>query len=215
MQKALWAYSFGENWGPNYPCPYCKSGTLRLRKESLQRTGALRPSPTKLSDAAFFCALDCSACQGSVSVVGYIRKDNALVPRGIYPAPPIISIPPQAPRTVVNELELAFSLFWVDLSSCANKIRVSLERLLDFLQVPEAKTLAVRIMEFEKKAKDEAEVFHALREVGNVGSHGSDTGRKMVLDTFEMYEIQLQKIFDTRDSRLKLLTARIREAHKK
>jgi len=74
--------------------------------------------------------------------VGYVRKDDILVPKGIYPAPPIITVPTATSRAVAVELDAAFALFWVDLSSCANKIRVSLERLLDSLGLPEFPTLS-------------------------------------------------------------------------
>jgi hypothetical protein len=81
--------------------------------------------------------------------VGYVRKDDILVPKGIYPAPPIITVPTATSRTVVVELDAAFALvsrkfgrMCVDLSSCANKIRVSLERLPDSLGLPEFPTLS-------------------------------------------------------------------------
>jgi hypothetical protein len=209
FQKKIWAYSFVAERGPNYPCPHCRSGSLRLREGAVQRVGPYKAKSSKLSDTAFAGMLDCRACEGSVVVVGYVRKDDALVPRGIYPAPPIINVPTSVPRTVVAELDLAFSLFWVDLSSCANKIRVSLERLLDALDVPEG-ALSNRIHAAESNNKLQTEVFHALREVGNVGSHGSGTRREVVLDAFEIYEDQLHKLFDPRGSRVATLTKRIR-----
>jgi len=164
----------------------------------------------RLSDSAFTAILNCNACEGSAAVVGYIRKDDALVPKAIYPAPPIISLPSAVPRTVVTELNLAFSLFWVDLSSCANKIRISLERLLDALKVPQEKILAKRIQTLENTDKLQAEIFHALREVGNVGSHGSDARRDVVLAAFEIYEDQLRKLFTPQGSRIETLAKKIR-----
>jgi hypothetical protein len=140
FQRRLWAYSFPKA-GPNYTCPHCRSGALKLRETSVQKVGPYHSKTVQLSDSAFTAILDCAACEGSAAVIGYVRKDDALVPKGIYPAPPIISIPKATPREVTKELEMAFALFWVDLSSCANKIRISLERLLDALKVSEARDL--------------------------------------------------------------------------
>jgi hypothetical protein len=155
--------------------------------------------------------LDCRACEGSAVVVGYVRKDDNLVPKGIYPAPPIIVVPTATPRAVVTELDAAFALFWVDLSSCANKIRVSLERLLDSLGLPEFPTLAKRIESIQGTDKLQSEVFHALREVGNVGSHGSGVRREVVLTAFEIYEHQLDILFTPSVGlRIETLAKRIR-----
>jgi hypothetical protein len=155
--------------------------------------------------------LDCRACEGSAAVVGYVRKDDILVPKGIYPAPAIITVPTATPRTVVVELDAAFALFWVDLSSCANKIRVSLERLLDSLGLPEFPTLAKRIESTQGADKLRSEVFHALREVGNVGSHGSGVRREVVLTAFEIYEHQLDILFRPSPGlRIETLAKRIR-----
>ncbi|WP_082653989.1 DUF4145 domain-containing protein [Bradyrhizobium pachyrhizi] len=155
--------------------------------------------------------LDCRHCEGSAAVVGYVRRDDFLVPKGIYPAPPIVSVPPATPRPVVVELDAAFALFWVDLSSCANKIRVSLERLLDSLGLPQSPTLAKRIESIQGADKLQSEVFHALREVGNVGSHGSGVRRDVVLSAFEIYEHQLDILFSPGNGlRIESLARRIR-----
>lgn len=209
FQKKIWGYSFNAHKGPNYPCPHCVSGSLRLRDSSVQRVEPNHSKSVRLSDSAFICILECSLCEGSAAVVGYIRKDDFLVPKGIYPAPPIIRIPGAAPRSVVAELDAAFALFWVDLSSCANKIRVSLERLLDAHKVPDG-LLINRIRAAEKNDKLQTEVFHALREVGNVGSHGGGARREVVLGAFEIYEAQLRKLYQPSESRIEALAKKIR-----
>lgn len=210
FKKKLWGYAFHAGKGPDYPCPHCKVGSLKLRKSTVKRAGPVQARTVRLSDAAFTGMLECHSCEGSAVVVGYVRKDGYLVPRGIYPAPPIITYPSATPREVANELNTAFALFWVDMSSCANKIRVSLERLLEFLNVP-AGRLASRIQSLEGADKLQTEVFHALREVGNVGSHGSDARRDVVLAAFEIYEDQLRKLFTPQGTRIESLAKRLRE----
>ena len=210
FHRNLWSYSFVPGRGPNYPCPHCKSGGLVLNEASVQKVGPYHAKSSKLTDSAFTSVLNCGLCEGSVALVGYIRKDDVLVPKGIYPAPPIISIPAAAPNSVVAELNSAFALFWVDLSSSANKIRISLERLLDALNVPIASSLLKRIDSFQSPDKLQTEVFHALREVGNVGSHGSGVRRDVILAAFEIYENQLEKLFKPQGSRVETLAKKIR-----
>lgn len=211
FQQKLWAYSFNPKRGPDYPCPHCLAGSLTLRKDSVRRAGPYHDKSAKLTDSAFIAMLDCRACEGSAAVAGYVRKDDILVPKAIYPAPPIIKVPTATPRAVVVELDAAFALFWVDLSSCANKIRVSLERLLDSLGIPETPKLAQRIDSAQGADKLRSEVFHALREVGNVGSHGSQVRREVVLTAFEIYEHQLDVLFrPSAGSRMESLAKRIR-----
>jgi hypothetical protein len=56
-----------------------------------------------------------------------------------------------------------------------------------------------------------SEVFHALREVGNVGSHGSGVRREVVLTAFEIYEHQLDILFRPNSGlRIETLAKRIR-----
>lgn len=211
FQKKLWAYSFNPDRGPDYPCSHCSTGSLRFRGESIQRVGPYHDKSCKLTDSAFTGMLDCRSCEGSAAVVGYVRKDGILVPKAIYPAPPIISFPPKTPRAVIVELEAAFALFWVDLSSCAAKIRVSLERLLDSLGSANIGPLARRIESMKSTDKIQSEVFHALREVGNVGSHESAVRREVVLTAFEIYEHQLDQLFKSpAGSRIETLAKKIR-----
>jgi hypothetical protein len=143
--------------------------------------------------------------------VGYVRQDGILVPKAIYPAPPIISFPPKTPHAVGTELKAAFALFWVDLSSCAAKLRVSLERLLDSLGSPNVGTLAKRIECMKGADKIQSEIFHSLRVVGNVGSHEGAVRRDVVLTAFEIYEHQLEQLFKTpAGSRIETLAKKIR-----
>ena len=135
-----------------------------------------------------------------------------LFPKTVHRGPPIIDVPAETPDTVRDELEIAFKLFWIDLGSCANKMRISVERAMDELGVAAASTLNLRIKEFEAIDPGHAETFHALREVGNVGSHLGDNTRETILDAFEVYEDALRNLFGGHRERIEGLKTKIRAA---
>src|SRR4051812_16765445 len=116
-----------------------------------------------------------------------------LRPRNMFPAPHIIALPEGIPGPVETELMLAFQLFWSDYGSCATKLRTSVERLMDHFKVvkiyvakdPKKPTkagkirlydLAVRIDKFISTTGDvvHKDHLHALRMVGNVGTHKNE-----------------------------------------
>ncbi|MVT66866.1 DUF4145 domain-containing protein [Bradyrhizobium pachyrhizi] len=133
-----------------------------------------------------------------------------LFPGAVHRGLPIVSLPAETPDAVRYEIETAFKLYWVDLGSCANKMRISVERALDELGVAPAHSLNERIKSFEAIEPDHAETFHALREVGNVGSHQGDNSRETVLDAWEVYEDALRDLFGGHKSRINALRAKIR-----
>ena len=61
--------------------------------------------------------------------------ESLLRPQGVFPAPPVISVPLATPEEVVRQLELSFEVLWVDTGACAIKLRTSLERLLDHYKI--------------------------------------------------------------------------------
>jgi hypothetical protein len=145
---------------------------------------------------------------------------NALRPEVCFPAPPLIAIPKKTPESVKEPLLKAFQLFWSDASASANKIRVSAEALLTHFGVPrfnQAKlgrrrtllNLNTRIGRFGKMMNGGSAtssmnkhphetLLHALREVGNVGSHEGNVDEQVLLDAFEIYEYVLQQLIDKR-----------------
>lgn len=144
---------------------------------------------------------------------------NALRPEVLFPPPRLIAIPEKTPGSVAEPLRKAFQLFWSDPSASANKIRVSAEALLTHFRVPRFNkpklgkrrallTLDGRIARFGKMLNGSSAssankhphetLLHALRVVGNVGSHEGKVDDQVVLDAFEIYEHVLQQLIDKR-----------------
>jgi len=115
----------------------------------------------------------------------------------------MVAIAEQTPASVASPLRISFQLFWIDLGACASRLRISVERTLDELGIPPARTLNDRIRAFEDIDHGHAETFDALREVGNVGSHRGDNTRETILDAFELYEDAINNLLEVTSDALK------------
>ncbi len=144
---------------------------------------------------------------------------SLLRPRGFYPAPPIIDVPKQVPKDIQRELKKAFELYWTDLNATANRLRVSVERIMDQQRVPHEALnkhgvmgrldLNGRIAVFSKTNKDHGDTLTALRMIGNLGSHGGDVQREAILDVFEIFEDSLAELYGERTARLKKIKEKL------
>ena len=65
---------------------------------------------------------------------------------------------------------------------------------------------------FKDVDANHAETFHALREVGNVGSHLGSITRETILNAFEIYEDALRNLFGGQKQRIETLKQNIRAA---
>lgn len=229
MHRALWSPSYLEANPPRWPCPTCGRETLQpdgstfaLRAASGYNFSELTPDEYSYRFTQFF---QCSVveCGEVVGVLGTAHlelnqygtsHDDAylcrLYPAAMHHAPPIVQVPPATPDSVRSEIEVSFSLFWIDLGACANRIRISVERILDELGIPGGRPLNDRIRAFEAIDPSHAETFHALREVGNVGSHEGNSSRETVLDAFEIFEDALRNLFGDQKERIDALRKKIR-----
>lgn len=142
--------------------------------------------------------------------------------RAFFPAPAIIEIPVEVPHFVSAEISKSFELFWIDLSSCANRLRLSVELLLDHFKIPRTGInkkgksmrldLNARISLFEKSDPAHAPTLTALRMIGNLGSHGGDVNRTPLLDAFEIYEYALAELCGQRKARIEQLRQKLIES---
>lgn len=234
MHRHLWNESYTDSKPPLWPCPACGRETLQPISKSLS---VRVPTAYELSDLPddeytyrFQQFFQCSVreCGDIVCISGdaslernpySMSSEDAyfyqLSPKAVHRGMPIISLPPETPETVRSELQTAFSLFWQDLGSCANKMRISVERALDELGIVPASTLNERIKSFEAIDPDHGQTFHALREVGNVGSHQGDNTRETILDAWEIYEDALRNLFGGHKDRIDALKKKIRSSRGK
>lgn len=91
---------------------------------------------------------DVKNCGEVVSVVGFSSPEPdwddefgdvlipAFMPKAIYPAPRMIEVPDNVPTAAGRELRNAFQVCWIDTNSAANRLRVSVEFILDGVGIP-------------------------------------------------------------------------------
>jgi len=229
MRRHLWNESYSDYHPPLWPCPACGRETLSPIPQSFKveyPSGFDRVDLSPLDytyrfTQLFRCSVqecgDVAAIAGTAELRENPEVQNTedryyyrLFPHAVHRGLPIIEIPPETPDSVKNNIELAFSLYWVDFGATANKLRISVERLLDEIEIPKAANLNARIENLQKFDANHVETFHALREVGNVGSHEGDNTRQTILDAFELYEYALRDLFGHHRARLEELRNRIR-----
>lgn len=247
MNRKLWSHpSFTETNTPEWICPSCNAGKLSLAKNSLvsQETIASKErhhdedwDPTWINTAfsAFFM---CGNCGEPIAVSGWgtVTERIRLLPDGsvddstedqFFPefftkAPHLIEIPVDCDPNIEIEIEKSFQLYFVDANSCANKIRVTIEMILDGFKIPRKKritrggnaevrsmSLHERILKYGQKNLQAANRLLAIKWIGNSGSHGGTLERNDLLDAYEIFEIALSEIYDFDKKRADKLTKAI------
>lgn len=116
-----------------------------------------------------------------------------------YTNPPIkfIQISKKVPKELRLIIEESFNLFWIDASSCGNRIRTAVEKLFDLQNTKKLQgTLHQKIMEFKKINPDVANYLLALKWIGNQGSHSDQKlKRKDLVDAYRILEMSLEDLY--------------------
>lgn len=244
MNRKLWSETnFFENNFPQWPCPTCRSGTLERQKDKFYKEETVASKKEHKEDywepenirnvftAVFRCSN--SRCKDFVIGVGdgsvstfYDKQNhdkmfNKFSPLYFNPPLHLFEIPEKCEPLVYDEVLKAFSLYWCDISSCANKIRIAVERLMDDQKVKkwEKKSassskerkieLHRRIELYKIKEPDIAKHLLAIKWIGNAGTHAGAIKLNDVLIGFELLEYSLEKIYDDKERRLNLISEKI------
>lgn len=231
FQREIW-----QNWNLPKPCPTCKNGTIDFKinsTNSIINETVESIEMTKLysyyeRDYIFSLQLKCNNCGEYVAVSGkkstwydqdsYTHQQIERIefnPIFYYPAPNIIEIPKLCSEEFTTKLKESFSLYWLNLSSCANKIRASLEVLMSDFKIDETKitkkgkkieiVLHDRIEIFKEIYDEVGGYFMTIKLVGNAGTHSSDMeeiSKKDILDTYELLEYSLEKLYKEKEDRV-------------
>ncbi len=232
MKRDHWEEYMSRKRVPPFKCPHCDDGIMRPREGSLvvneprfsETEHALDGWEPDWIRERFSLSMMCSDenCGEVVNLIGrteireVINEDGdwsyeqMLLPTAAFPALPIIKVGEEVPREVRDEIEASFLLYWADLGASANRLRASVEGILDHFKIPASKAtggylmLNDRIKAFETIDPEHAETFHALRIVGNVGSHKGDLKREALLDAYEIYEHALDRLFVAKKLKAKM-----------
>ncbi|ELP5691505.1 DUF4145 domain-containing protein [Enterobacter ludwigii] len=227
---------FRESRCPDWICPVCGGNTLTI-KEGTFHSGQTAESSkiwdtpeSRLPDMefVFVCLLFCerTRCPTVVAVSGTgVLPDSDRVrsaaeditgnilyrAASFTPALPAFVIPADCPDEVTLPLRQSFSLFISAPGSAATAIRITLEALMNALNIS-GKKLHTRL----EKLRDEAEyaehmdALMALKWLGNAGSHELDrVSSQDIEDAYQIIESVLDKIFAGSKESLATLIARM------
>lgn len=243
MDKDIWLKSsFTKKSIPDWTCPYCKKAILKFDTFKSEES-ALSKSWHSHEDwepeyiqYSFTGSLNCPSCNEFVAFLGngreefnhyydeyhkeYIEENySSFTPKFFYPTLQLFKIPDNCPDEIKNVINDSFALFWNDLASCANKIRVSLELLMDEFKIKKTiinrqrkrqrLSLHKRIEEFKNSKPEIAELLLAIKWVGNSGSHIGKLEKIDILETYEMLELSLNKLYDNKEDELKKIAKEI------
>ncbi len=242
MEKGFKLSSFSRLSVPKFLCPQCGDGHLIADTKNMcvnepAYSQAHRNHPdwypdwdTERFSLQYKC--DKESCGeyafliGETGVEEYFDEEveswvlaSVLIPKAMFPAPMIISLPEATPESIVSEIAAASSLIWTDLDASANRLRTAVERLLDHLSIPKRKltkdnkdarmSLHERINQFGQTKPDHKTSLHALKEVGNLGSHGDSVQRHVLFDAFELLELSLEELLGFRKARIEEIRDKI------
>ncbi|CAI8998894.1 DUF4145 domain-containing protein [Pseudomonas sp. IT-196MI5] len=233
------------HWMPAWKCPICKSGHTVLVRDSLvshesttsknsRGHEAWDPDWIELIFVAWGkCSNERCGQDFSISGTGGLEEfwndeegrdwDERYYPKMCIPMPEVFDLPTKCPELVKKELTSAFSLLWTSRESCAGRIRVALELLMDHVKVPkQADTKDGK--RYDLKLHRRVEIFTeanpavgaqlmALKWLGNAGSHDGDVVLQDLLDAFEILEHTLDEIINERSARVAHLAAKLTSRH--
>jgi len=162
MERELYRHSFTEENLPDYLCPRCNKGLLRIKDDTLNKIETVSSKQHQLEeysefqdiDYTFNCMFECInnkcgevvACTGHAGVdIEYaVDYDNLSQPNEyytyykplfFYPSLQLIALPKCTPDKVKELLDESFRLFFTSPASSANLVRKSIEEVLNDLNI--------------------------------------------------------------------------------
>lgn len=244
MNRSLWTRSLNKQYCPPWPCPICRTGSLRLVQGSLVYEETIE-SVRSHSDEAFepewieysFTAwAQCTharceqkfALAGTGGVEPEYQEDgdwdweDFFSPLFCYPMPHIIEIPSKCPGDISAELLAAFCLFWSTPAACAGRIRVALELIMNHLGVPKRKkSSSGRFSELtlhgriDAFAAKETAIGSQLMALKWLGNAGSHDGVVSKPDLLDAFEILEHVLSEILDRRSARVAALAKKLLKK
>ncbi|PYQ29657.1 MAG: hypothetical protein DMF56_11890 [Acidobacteria bacterium] len=229
-----------------WSCPNCQQKTLTVSPGTVhvyegiesQNAGYHEAWDPEWTDRRFVCMLSCR-CGEWIAVAGKQHVEQVFfaselsesnvhyldisVPRFFQPPLRVINISEAVPTEVREQVERSFSAFWSDLESCANRVRASVEKLLDHLGIKKTAiqngqrrplSLHSRIQLSATCGNAFANELMAIKWLGNAGAHSSAITREDILDAYEIIEHVLREMYDQPGKRIARIAKTINKAKK-
>lgn len=221
-------FSFYRDESPDWQCPTCGNASLNLVPEEFHCHESSETKKTKDCDEfdadwvryRFSAVLRCSniRCNEVVTMIGsgevetehFHDQDkqwetnyrDCFKPYFFEPCLKPIAVPKNAPRDVRKSLHQAFALIFSNYGAAANQIRVAVEALLNFHDVPSIENnkriyLGERIQKhLTPPLQAYKPMLSAVRWIGNAGSHESNSIKiEDLLDGLYLIETVLANLY--------------------
>ncbi len=235
MNKALWQYlQIEETKDPDLTCPICNRGKLTLEKENLKYLETEESKSLKQHDDydfewigyRFIAILICSNshCLEIVSTTGiggvefhpqidydgndYSEYRAYFIPKYFEPSIKIIDTKDEYGKAINELLTESFSVFFLNSSLCANKIRQVVEQILNEFKIKkftinkQKKRVVINVTQrihlFQSKFNQHSDIAQnllAIKWIGNIGSHQNNVDRSQTLDAYEILQHCLDELF--------------------
>ncbi len=246
VNKTLWLSEFKVSDLPHWPCPTCHEGWLTLeprtyhtsesessKKENSKYVAANVP----WAKGVFSCILICNnrRCRESIALSGcydvqeewlddelsgqpYQTYSDFCIPITFVPTVHLFAVPKFVPQIIAEAVIDSFKTFWLDPSSCANKIRTAVEVVLTHKKVRKIEiknnkkkhlTLHKRIQLFKISHPSAAEKLEAIKWIGNEGSHSNKTSKEDLIDAYDILSSLLHQLYETETERIVKLSKKI------
>jgi hypothetical protein len=136
----------------NWLCPSCKSGHVTLKVKSIKTFEITKSKEDQVNEAwmpdwikrHLIGTMICSntQCKEVFTIAGKIQYEENpratkepyyieyLYIQYVFPVIPLFPLPDNLPYEIIEAIEEAFKLFWINKSACANAIRTAVELLL-------------------------------------------------------------------------------------
>ena len=236
IDRDIWRARWDEGDYPSLPCPACNAplnfdcDSLVVRRSNYnQELVSLTDIDEAISRFSVWFVCGHSKCGEVVSVVGnctyayaYDEGGKTVIkrtfnPRAVHPAPPVIVASDDVPPAVRYELTASFGQIWVNHESCASRLRVVVELILDNSDIP-AESSTGKFVSLHQRIENWRSVYGAstvakslmaIKWLGNVGSHESRVSRDRLLDAFEILSRVLERLFPPDESHIDTLAEEI------
>lgn len=230
--------AFYTNLHVEWPCPACGQLTLQIKQETLHDADTYESrkiweeewSQPDMLSGVFCCMAECyrPQCREVVVCSGTSGNeedwdDTGLQYYRVYT--PVNFVPPlnpfkiyeKCPAEISEPLVASFSVYLAQPGSAANLIRITVERLLTAIGVPELNDKGNRIFLHQRIEKHlpgnysgYARQLMAIKFLGNAGSHTYDEVKiGDIEDAFEIMEYVVNDIFSGRKESIEVLTERL------
>jgi hypothetical protein len=221
-RDTLKKFTFSKNNTINIACGTCHKGILipDNNKYIKEKTASVKASEREEyyssydyeAKACYLLMCNNPKCKEPYLVVGIVFEDIDYVydhrsgedneteittfkPLFFTPVVHVFDLHKSVPKLVADEMIKSFGLFFNDLSSAANKIRIAVELLLNEFGIAASVYMDRRIKEFKKIQPDVADKLSATKIIGNSGSHVAEISRDDVIDAYEMMEFVFDELF--------------------